>query len=285
MTYYCFLNGKIIPANEAAVAITDLGLLRGYGIFDYLRTYHGRPFRLQDYLDRLRSSASDMRLPVKYSDAQITAIVDELLQKNEVTEDAAIRLLMTGGNSPDSMSIAEPNFAVIIEHLAPTPQEQYENGVKLLTYPFKRIFPLSKTTNYVAAIKMQPEVKAKKAFDLLYVLNDEVLELTRNNFFLVKGNALITAKEGVLEGVTRKVILELAEGHFKLDVRRVNAAELNTADEAFLSGSAKKLIPVVQIDEKIYGSGKPGATTRKLMQLFDEYVSVVSSQERVASNR
>jgi len=282
MTYYCFLNGKVMPANEAAVSISDLALLRGYGIFDYLRSYHGRPFRLQDYLDRFRTSANDMRLPLKYSDPQITAIVDELLDKSKITDACGIRLLMTGGNSPDSMSIAEPNFAVIIEYLPPTPKEQYENGVKLITYPYKRIFPLSKTTSYIIPIKMQPEVKAQKAFDLLYVLNDEVLELTRNNFFLIKGKSLITAKEGVLEGVTRKVILELAKDHFNLEVRKVTASELLTADEAFLSGSAKKIIPVVQVNEHVYGNGKPGAGTMKVINLFDDYAGKFCRQNELA---
>ncbi|HXH19593.1 MAG TPA: aminotransferase class IV [Chitinophagales bacterium] len=281
MTCYCFLNGNVLPANEASVSITDLGLLRGYGIFDYLRTYYGIPFRLQDYLERFRASANDLRLPLKYSDSQITSIVDDLLKKSGITGDAGIRLLLTGGNSPDSMSIAEPNFAVIIEYLPPTPKEQYENGVKLITYPFKRVFPLSKTTNYIAAIKMQPEVKAQKAFDLLYVFNNEVLEVTRNNFFLIKGDSLITAKDGVLEGVTRKVILELTKEHFNLEVRKVHSNELNAADETFLSGSAKKIIPVVQVDEKIYGSGKPGAGTRKIMQLFDEYVEEVCGKKAI----
>lgn len=275
MTYYCFLNGKVMPANEATVSISDLALLRGYGIFDYLRSYHGRPFRLQDYLNRFRASAEDMRLPMKYSDAQIISIVDELLRKSEITDACGIRLLLTGGNSPDSMSIAEPNFAIIIEYLPPTPREQYDSGVKLLTYPFKRLFPLSKTTSYLVPIKMQPQVKAEGAFDLLYVFNGEVLELTRNNFFLVKGNSLITAKEGVLEGVTRKVILELAKNHFNLEVRTVKADELKTADEAFLSGSAKKIIPVVQVDGQVYGNGKPGAATQKIMKLFDEYAEKI----------
>ncbi len=273
--YYCFLNDKIVPANEAAIAINDLGLLRGYAIFDYLKTYNGKPFRLQDYLNRFRASADDLRLPLKYSDAQIAALVNEVLQKSGVTGDAGIRLLLTGGNSPDSMNITEPNFAIILEPLPPSPKEQYENGVKLLTHNFKRTFPLSKTTNYVTAIKMMPQVKAQNAFDLLYCNEGEALELTRNNFFLIKGNSLITAKDGVLLGVTRKVILELAQQHFTVEVRRVDEIELNTADEAFLSGSAKKIIPVVQMDEHVYGNGKPGAGTKKLMQLFNEYTEKV----------
>lgn len=275
VNYHCFLNGKIVPVSDAAVAINDLGLLRGYGIFDYLKSYNGTPFRLQDYLDRFRASADDLRLPLKYSDEQIATFVNELLRKSGVTGDAGIRLLLTGGNSPDSMSIAEPNFAIIIEHLPPTPKEQYEMGVKLLTYNFRRAFPLSKTTNYVTAIKMMPLVKAQNAFDLLYCNEGEVLELTRNNFFLIKGNSLITAKDGILHGVTRKVILELAQPHFNVEVRRVEEQELTTADEAFLSGSAKKIIPVVQVDGHVYGNGKPGAGTKKIMQLFNEYAARV----------
>ncbi len=272
MAYHCFLNGRICPVSEASVNISDLALLRGYGIFDYLRTYHGKPFRLQDYINRFRASAEDMRLPLKYSDKQIADLVDELLKKSKVTETAGIRFLLTGGHSPDSMTIAEPNFAIIIEQLIESGSELYQNGVKLISYPFKRVFPLAKTTNYIAAIKMMPVVKENKAFDLLYVLKDEVLELTRNNFFLVKGNSLITAKDDVLQGVTRKVILELAKDKFDLQVRKIDPSELKTADEAFLTGSAKMIIPVVQVDEHVYGNGKPGDVTKKVMQMFEEYV-------------
>ncbi|GIV34500.1 MAG: branched chain amino acid aminotransferase [Chitinophagales bacterium] len=277
MGYYCFLNGKISLAAEATVHISDLALLRGYGVFDYLRTYHGIPFRLPDYLERFRASAEYMRLPLRYSDSQISEIIQELLIQSSVKETAGIRLLLTGGHSPDSMTITEPNFAIIVEALGEGDPLHYQHGVSLITYPFKRIFPLAKTTNYIAAIKMLPEVKEKKAFDMLYVWDNHVLELTRNNFFLVQGNTVITAKDDVLQGITRKVILELAAGKFKTEVRAVHYKELQSASEAFLCGSARRIIPVVSIDGNPVGNGHPGEVTRSLMTMFDTYVEEYTS--------
>jgi len=268
---YCYLNGEILPVKDAHIHISDLGLLRSYAVFDYFRTYRGKPFMLEDHLERFRNSADELRLNLKLTNEEVSSIIDELIEKSEVAE-AAIRMVLTGGYSSDSMGVSEPNFMIIIEKLPLMPDEIYERGVSLKTCEYQREIPVIKSTHYLNAIKLQPMKEEYGVWDLLYYYKDEVLESPRNNFFIFKNNILITAKDNVLKGVTRKKILELAQGVFEVQERKLTFAELQEADEAFISGTTKRIIPVVKIDDWDVGDGKVGECTRKLIQVFDEFV-------------
>jgi D-alanine transaminase/branched-chain amino acid aminotransferase len=268
----CFRNGEIIPCEDAVVHASDLGLLRSYAAFDYLRTYNGRPFRLEDYLSRFRNSADELMLALDYTDRQIQDIIEELLRRGGLAE-AGVRLVITGGNSPDSMTPVEPNFFILVEPVPKYPREYYEKGVKLITSDYLRDVPTIKSTGYLNAIKLMPFVKQHGALDVLYCHNGEVLELTRNNIFLFEGNTLVTPRDNVLKGITRKVLLELCRGEFAIEERRVRTAELSRTTEAFLSGTTKGVMPVVQIDDAVIGDGVPGAHTRRVMELFRSYTA------------
>ena len=268
---YCYFNGKILPFEETKIGINDLGLLRAYAAFDYLRTYNGKPFRWHDHYSRFKNSALELNLPFGYSEHELQQIIEQLLVKSEKV-DACIRLILTGGYSEDSMTIAEPNFIIAIEDLPMSNPEMYENGVKLITCEYLRDVPPAKSTGYLNAIKLQPMKLEHNAFDILYTWRGEVLEITRNNFFIFKNNVLITPVDNILHGITRKVVLELAKSNFTIEERRVDVAELQDADEAFLCGTTKKAIPVVEIDAYKIADGKVGDNTKIIMALFDEYV-------------
>lgn len=263
-----------MPAEEASIGINDIGLLRGYAAFDYLRTYYRKPFRIQDHLERFRNSAGELRLPFKYTDREIKDIIDQLIRKSDLAGEAGIRFILTGGYATkNSLEISEPNFIITVEELPEYPADLYENGVKLITYEFQRNLPGSKTTEYMTAVKLQGLKKEKDAFDVLYCFRGEVLEVTRNNFFLCKDDVLITPKENILPGITRKVVIELAQREFNIEERLVNIDELTLADEAFLCGTSKKIIPVVEIDEIKINGGIPGKNTRRIMEMFDAYIT------------
>ena len=268
---YCFFNGEILPAKEARIGINDLGLLRSYAVFDYLRTYNGRPFRLNDHLHRFRNSALELMLPFEYSEQDITDIIERLLEKSEM-DDAAIRMILTGGYSSDSMSVGQPNFVVSVEELQEYPAEIYRQGVKLITYEYLRDVPQAKSTSYLNAIKLDPVRKQHGAFDILYTWKGNVLEITRNNFFIFKGDTLITPKDDVLLGITRMVVLELATHNFEIEERAVQEEEIREADEAFICGTTKKIIPVVRINDLPVGDGSVGQNTKTLMGIFQEYI-------------
>jgi branched-subunit amino acid aminotransferase/4-amino-4-deoxychorismate lyase len=267
---YCFRNGEIIPADEATVHVSDIGLLRSYAAFDYARTYNGKPFRLADHLRRFRNSAEGLGLSLDYSDEQIGETILELLEKSGLPE-AALRLVITGGNSPDGMTPADPNFFIVVEELPVYRPEYWEDGVKLITNDYLRDVPVLKSTGYLNAIKLMPLVKGHGAHDMLYCHDGEVLELTRENFFLFLGDTLVTAKDNILFGITRMVVLELCQGVFPIEERPVRTEELALADEAFLTGTTKGVMPVVQIDDTVIGDGTVGANTRRLMELFGTY--------------
>lgn len=267
---YCFRNGEIVPYEDAVVHASDLGLLRSYAAFDYLRTYNGRPFRLADHLSRFRNSAEGLKLPLEYADGEITAVIGELLGKCGLPE-ACVRLVITGGNSPDSMTVVKPNFFILIEKVPRYAPECWTEGVRLITNEYLRDVPELKSTGYLNAIKLMPLVKQHGAHDLLYCHDGQVLELARNNVFLFTGDTLVTPKENILHGITRKVLLELCEGVFPIEERAVLTSELGQATEAFLCGTTKGVMPVVRVDDTMIGDGKVGGNTRKVMGLFREY--------------
>jgi len=272
--FYCYLNGEVLPVKDTHIHISDLGLLRSYAVFDYFRTYKSKPFMLMDHLERFRNSASDLHLPLNLSNQEIAVIIDDLIEKSEVI-DAGIRVVLTGGYSADSMAVTEPNFMIIIEALPVMPDEVYAKGVSLKTYDYLREIPMIKSTSYLNSIKLQPLKEQYGVFDLLYYHEDEVLEAPRNNFFIFKDNVLITAKDNILKGVTRKKILELAKDVFEVQERKLTFAEMENADEAFISGTTKRIIPVVKIDDSAVGNGEVGDCTRKLIAVFDAYVEAL----------
>lgn len=267
---YCFKNGEIIPSEEAMVHVSDIGLLRSYAAFDYLRTYGGRPFRLPDHLRRFRSSAEGLGLELAYPDERIVEIINELLAKSSLPE-AGVRLVITGGESPDSMTPVEPNFFIVVEKLPQYPEEYREKGVKLITNDYLRDVPAVKSTGYLNAIKLMPLVRHHGALDVLYCHDGEVLELTRNNIFFFMGNTLVTPKDNILLGITRMVLLELCNGVFPIEERVVRASEIEDASEAFLSGTTKGVMPVTRINGTTVGDGSVGSNTRKVMGLFLDY--------------
>jgi D-alanine transaminase/branched-chain amino acid aminotransferase len=229
---------------------------------------------LSDHLDRFRNSANELRLPIELTDEQMASIIDELIHRSEAV-DVGIRMVITGGYSLDSMAVTEPNFMIILEELPVMSEEVYTKGVGLKTYEYLREAPVIKSTHYLNAIKLQPLKEKHGVWDLLYYYKDAVLESPRNNFFVFKDKVLITAREYVLKGVTRKKILELAGGVFEVEERKLTLEELWEADEAFISGTTKHIIPVVKIDGKSIGIGEVGECTKKLIKVFDTYIDAL----------
>ncbi|MGD8412638.1 MAG: aminotransferase class IV, partial [Candidatus Latescibacterota bacterium] len=253
----------------------DLGLLRSYAAFDYLRTYNGRPFRMQDHLNRFRNSARALNLDPGYSDDEIRRIIVDLLGRSDVP-DVGVRLVITGGNSPDSITSIAPNFLVTVEQLPEYGEECWTKGVKLITSEYLRDSPGVKSTGYLNAIKLLPTVRQHGAHDMLYCHEGRVLELTRDNFFLFKGDTLVTPGDDILLGITRMVVLELSDGVFPVEERDVYTSELGEATEAFLCGTTKGVMPVVTLDNSRVGNGSVGPNTHKLMDMLARYVDRVS---------
>lgn len=274
MAPQCYLNGAFLPVSEAKIGVYDLGLLRGFGIYEALTTFGRTPFRMRDHMERFRRSATSLQIEIPVSDAEIAEILARLIESNIPDgKEAVIRIVLTGGEAIEGLrhDPKSPTFYVLVEELAPLPREVYESGTSVTVFDFQRQFPESKTTNYIQAVMLQDERVRAGAIEILYTAHNHVLECATSNFFIVKDGALITAKDNILYGITRKVTLELARALMPVEERDVSVEEMYAADEAFLTSSFKDIVPVVKVGERVIGDGRVGLHTKKLIEAFHAY--------------
>jgi len=265
---FVWVNDAFIPADEAQVNISDLSIQRGYGIFDFFKTIDGQPVFLEDHLDRFFRSAVLMRLDIKMSRDEVKSRVSQLIEKNNLS-DSGIKIILTGGFSPDGFNIAAPNL-IITQQSFQIPRTMHEHGVNVITHEYQRQFANAKTLDYLQAIWLQPVLKEKKADDVLYHSSGLLRECPRANFFIVtKDDQVLTPESDMLKGVSRKQVLEISAGMYHTEARDVTLDELRNAKEAFITSTTKNILPVVQVDGKILGDGKPGTVTRALAEKYN----------------
>ncbi len=268
----CYLNGQYVALDQACLPVNDLGIVRGYGVFDFLRTYKGVPFKLREHVQRLQNSAKLIGLSLPWSTEEIEAIAQDTLSKNNLPE-ANIRIVVTGGSSTDFITpLGQPSLMVMVTPVSEYPSEYYRQGIKVITVQIERSIPTAKSLNYISAIGALQQAKLINAVEALYINQQgHVLEGTTTNFFVFRGSQLITPKENVLNGITRNVVLELAENRFEIVEQPIYLSELSSCDEAFITATNKEIMPVVQVDELPISKGKSGENTQLLMHLFQKY--------------
>ncbi|MBK8490666.1 MAG: aminotransferase class IV family protein [Saprospirales bacterium] len=270
------INGRLTDAAQASLHVNDLAILRGYGIFDFFLVKTGRPLFIEDYLDRFFNSAHLMELDLPVSRTGLHEKILEVIEANKLTE-GAIRLLLTGGYAEDSFTPQSPNWLVLAHDLKPHKQELFTAGGKLLLQQFQREFPMAKTINYGNALRMRKKITEADAHEALYHNGREVLESFRSNiFFVFDGPVLATPAEGILLGITRKHVLEMGSSLMPVEVRPISVGEIRHAREAFLTGSNKPILPVIQIGEHQIGDGKVGRVTRQLMDSWGDYLAAAA---------
>lgn len=270
-TPYVIFNGKLISENEAQLAISDLAIVRGYGIFDFFKTVNGLPIFLEDNLDRFYQSAYLMDLPVNYAREAIKTCIDTLIQANNMP-DSGIKLLLTGGYSPDGYSIAEPNFIISQQPLKRNVILE-EKGLKLLPFTYHRPFSQVKSIDYVMGIQALKVAKSKGADDVVYMQNGFISECPRANFFLISHDGkLLTAAEDVLQGITRKKIIDLAKNIMEVEVRDISISDMENAAEAFISSTTKNITPVTSLLEYQDFAPQAGPFTKQLQELLQDLI-------------
>ena len=268
----CYCNEILVPYSEASVLVNDLGLQRGYGIFDFLRVTENVPLFWEDHLDRFYHSAAEMLLPVKQTKEELKVIIRELIQTNKLSF-SGIKILLTGGYSPDGYSIVSPNLLIIQQGIAPPPATIFLPGYKLFTYTHQRQLPEVKTTDYLMAIRLQPWLKEQGGDDILYYQNGLVSECPRSNFFIVTENdTLVTPGRNILKGITRKQLFTIAStAGVQVEERDISIEDIQNAKEAFISSSTKRIIPITQVDKKQFAPFTIDSVTDKLFNAFCEW--------------
>ncbi len=272
-----FIDDQWVSDTEATINIKDIGILRGFGIFDYLRTYGTNPFRLTDHIDRFYNSSHLLGITPKYSKERIAQIIHEGIIKNGFVH-TNIKFIQTGGISPDGFMPAEMGtFFVYFYEAKEYPQEMYETGTKLKTSPLMRQYVEAKTVNYAASIAEVRKAMIEGFQDIIHTdQNGDLYEATRSNLFGIREGKLITTDQGVLFGVTRKVVLEIARAlAIDVEYRCMNLSELRTLDEVFTTNSSQEVMPVLQINDIRIGDGKVGALTKLLHKEFKKLTTVV----------
>ena len=283
-----YFNGKLVPKEEAAVSVFDHGLLYGDGVFEGIRFYGGRVFRLEEHIDRLYKSARAIALDIQMNPDEMARAVLQTIAANGLT-DGYVRLVVTRGEGSLGLSprsCPKPTIFIIASTITLYPEEMYKNGLKLVTCATRRIAhgalsPMVKSLNYLNNIMAKIEAEQAGAGEGL-MLNEQgyVAECTGDNVFVVKNGAITTPpiSAGALAGVTRAVVFEMAaELGIPMAERDITRYDIYTADECFLTGTAAEIIPAVVLDSRPVNDGKPGPVTGRLIKRFHELTATTGT--------
>jgi branched-chain amino acid aminotransferase len=275
--HWAILDGRRVPHEGATVHVSDLGLRRGFAVFEMFRVEAGVPLFLEDHLTRLARSADVVGLPLPRGAADVAADVHELIDANgpDVT---AVQVLVTGGPSDDGVSFRQPTCIVTSMNVPPRATEPA--GATLVTHRHTRELPEAKSTNYLTAMRLAAAMRAAGASDVLYHDGVHAAECARSALAVVLDGTLVTRREGVLESVSMIHLLGVARAHMPVEERAITLEELHAADEVLSTGSVRGVLPIVAIDGRPVGDGTVGPHARALFSAFAAHVA-----EYVAARR
>ena len=266
-----YVNGTWATDSKATIPVFDLAVLRGFGIFDFLRTYKHVPFLLDEHLDRLWNSARLLQMTVPVTKQELKKIITEGLKRNaKAAKDFNIRIVVTGGISPDSISIGKPSLIVLYTEAHDYPPEFYTKGIKVTTFRLKRFIPEAKSINYMAGVLELKKAREHGATEIIHIdESGEIYEGMTSNFYAVINGEIVTRPSEILEGITKKIVRKIAKDlKIPFVERTLNISELKSIDEVFVTASNKEIMPVHTIDKTKIGSGKVGALTSKLIAVY-----------------
>ncbi len=278
-----YLDGKYVPEEDAKVSVFDHGFLYGDGVFEGIRAYHGRVFRLQEHIERLFDSAKAINLDIPLSSEEMCEVVLETCRQNNL-QDAYIRLVISRGKGDlglDPRKCKDPTTICIASSITLYPAELYEIGLEVITVPTRRniaegVNPRIKSLNYLNNIMAKIEATMAGVEEAILLTQEGyVAECTGDNIFMVRDGVIKTPAThlGMLEGVTRNAVIELARKRgIKVEETVLTRYDFFTAHECWLTGTAAELIPVVKIDNRVIGDGKPGPIFADLLKDFRELV-------------
>ncbi|NLU11279.1 MAG: branched-chain-amino-acid transaminase [Tepidanaerobacter acetatoxydans] len=289
MSIQVYVNGQYFPKEEAKISVFDHGFLYGDGVFEGIRAYGGKVFRLNEHIDRLYNGARGIMIDIPLKKEEMAEVVLETLRRNEL-KDAYIRLVISRGTGDlglDPRKCKTPTIICITDKIVLYPEELYNKGMEIITAATRRnrpegVNPQMKSLNYLNNIMAKLEANLAGAPEAMLLNNEDyVAECTGDNIFIVKDGVLITPPPyvGILVGITRNAIMELAEKiGIKVEEKVFTRYEVFTADECFLSGTAAEAVPVVKVDGRQIADGKPGPITNKILKEFKELIKTEGTE-------
>lgn len=289
MSIQIYVDGNYYPKEEAKISVFDHGFLYGDGVFEGIRAYNGRVFKLKEHIDRLYNGARGIMIDIPLTKEEMMEVVLETMRRNQL-KDAYIRLVISRGAGDlglDPKKCSKPTIVCIADKIVLYPEELYEKGMEIITAATRRngpegVNPQMKSLNYLNNIMAKLEANLAGAPEALLLNNEDyVAECTGDNIFIVKNGVLITPPPyvGILVGITRNAIIETAERlGIKVEEKVFTRYEVFTADECFLSGTAAEAVPVVKVDGRPIADGKPGPITKQIIKEFKELIKTEGTE-------
>lgn len=267
------INKEFVKQEDAKIHVTDLGLRRGYAAFDFMRLHKGIPLFIDDHLDRFENSIALMDLELPITRAELKAHVLELIAINK-QDTAGLQLYLTAGEASDGVTVDKPNLLILQVPLPQYGPELYAHGGKLISHEYLRDLPEAKSTNYFRALRLAKKIKAADSTDVLYTQNGQILETSRSNiFFIMPDGSVKTAKDNILNGVSRRNLVRILPNHLNFEETTINMDILEQASEAFISSTIRAVMPISFVNAKPIGSGKVGPMVTKIRQIFDDHIN------------
>ena len=274
------VNGRITPEREAVISVFDHGFLYGEGVYETMRTYHGRPFLFDRHMRRLRRSAGMIQLALPFSDDELAAQIRATQEAAKLDAEAYIRVLVTRGIGEltyDLKATPNPSIVIIVKPQVDPPADAYEKGVRVVIVDIVRnhpatVNPMIKSNNLMnSALAMQQALRSNAFEGVMRNYKGELTECTTANLFIVKNNVALTPplEAGLLPGITREVLFDVArDAGVKVAEKVLVDDDLLRADEAFLTSTTRELVPIVTVNDRAIGNGRPGPVTWNLLNAF-----------------
>jgi len=278
-----YINGEFYKKEEAKISVYDHGLLYGDGVFEGIRIYNGKIFKLTEHIKRIFESARAIYMEIGITIMDMEKLIIECVEKNN-KKNGYIRLVITRGAGSlgiEPNTCKKPSIIVIVDDIQLYPQDYYDKGIKIITSTYRRI-PIEcfdvriKSLNYLNNVLAKIEARKSNSQESLMLNKDGyVVECTGDNIFIIKDSVLKTpdTSYGALNGITRNVVLELAD---KLEIKSketlISRLDVINADEVFLTGTGAEIIPVICVDDITIADGKPGIITEKIIKSFKNYI-------------
>jgi D-alanine transaminase/branched-chain amino acid aminotransferase len=266
-----FFNGEFTEESELFIHVSDLSIHRGYAVFEYFKLIDGKNPWFDWYMDRFFASMKTADLTIPFTREDIKKITETIVERNQA-HNSCIKLITTGGYSEDGFTPQKrENFLVLNKEIKKLPPSSYTEGIKLITYEYQRPMPEVKSTNYFNSVALGRKLRKEQAVDVLYISQNELRETSRCNIFLVFKDHIATPAKEILQGITRRRILNMTDPPLPIVERQINREELRNAQEVFISSTTKNALPVSAVDNIEIGTGRVGDVTQKILDKLSEF--------------